>query len=300
MDTDVEPSRGHTLAIDEAATRLADFFLRHPRVTVLTGAGCSTASGIPDYRGDDGRWKHKEPMRYAQFVGQLRNRQRYWAQSFSGWQRFSRAKPNFAHDAIAELERRGRITCLVTQNVDTLHQRAGSRRVIDLHGVLERVRCLQCDRVVRRDRFQEQLRGANPSWVAAIRGHAPDGDANITRDDFAMFVVPDCADCGGILKPDVVFFGESVPKSRVTAAYQEVSEGDALLVIGSSLMVYSGHRFAVAASKAGKPIAILNRGVTRADDLATHRWTADCAEILPRTNELLRRFRNRSPDAVPQ
>ncbi|MEM7436108.1 MAG: NAD-dependent protein deacetylase [Myxococcota bacterium] len=288
MDTGAERFSTPASPIEESARRLADFLLRHPRLTVLTGAGCSTSSGIPDYRGEDGKWKHKEPMRYAQFTGDLRNRQRYWAQSFSGWRRISRAEPNPAHFAIAELERRGHLACLITQNVDTLHQRAGSRQVIDLHGVLERVRCLQCDRVIRRDRFQEQLRRANPSWVAAVRSHAPDGDVRITRSDFSAFVVPDCVECSGILKPDVVFFGESVPKARVNAAYRHVDESDALLIVGSSLMVYSGYRFAVAAGKAGKPIAIINRGKSRADDLATYRVSADCAEILPRTNELLR------------
>ncbi len=271
----------------ESAQRLADFIAQHPRTTILTGAGCSTASGIPDYRDDDGKWKHREPMRYAQFVRELGNRQRYWAQSFSGWQRISRATPNAAHRALSALENRGHVSCLVTQNVDGLHQRAGSRQVIDLHGVLHRVRCLGCGQIVPREAFQQQLQDANRGWRADVRGHAPDGDTKLSRQDFESFVVPDCARCGGVLKPDVVFFGESVPKDRIDAVHRHVQESDALLVIGSSLMIYSGYRFAVAAHGARKPLVIVNRGTTRADDLATHKLSGDCADILPRAIELM-------------
>lgn len=221
-------------------------------------------------------------MRYAQFVGDLSNRQRYWAQSFSGWARISQARPNSAHRALRALERLGRVACLVTQNVDGLHQKAGTRGVIDLHGVLHRVRCLGCNRTEQRSRLQQRLRVANPGWEAAVRHHAPDGDAKLSRSDFESFVVPDCAVCGGVLKPDVVFFGESVPKDRVEAVYRHIETSDALMVVGSSLMVYSGYRFAIAARKAGKPIAIVNRGRTRADELATTRISGNCADILPR------------------
>ena len=258
---------------------LADFFGRHRRVTVLTGAGCSTASGIPDYRDDEGRWKHRQPMRLAQFVRDVRNQQRYWAQSFSGWERISAANPNGAHEALAALEEHGNVHTVVTQNVDMLHQRAGSRRVIDLHGVLHRVRCLDCGKTTPRDEFQAQLRDANPAWHASVRSTAPDGDAKLSRDDFESFVVPRCR-CGGVQKPDVVFFGESVPKDRVAKVHRALEESDALLVVGSSLMVYSGYRFAVAASKASSPIAILNRGNTRADHLATLRLRGDCGSVL--------------------
>lgn len=263
-----------------AARQLAEFLDAHPRTTVLTGAGCSTASGIPDYRDDEGRWKQREPMRYAQFVGGGSNRKRYWARSFSGWQRVAAAVPNQAHVALAELERVGRLAHLVTQNVDGLHQKAGSRGVTDLHGVLQRVRCLSCNEVVSRDSFQRELRDANPSWDPEILAHAPDGDARLARGDVESFRVPDCRACGGILKPDVVFFGESVPKRRVETVYRHVETSDALLVVGSSLMVYSGYRFAVAARKATKPMLILNRGRTRADHLATHRLSGDCASVL--------------------
>lgn len=219
-------------------------------------------------------------MRYAQFVGARVNRQRYWAQSFSGWERIARAKPNDAHRALSRLQRNGYVACLVTQNVDGLHQKAGSRQVIDLHGVLHRVRCIDCGCTVRRHDFQQQLRDANPGWRAAVRGHAPDGDARLSRRDFEAFLVPDCSVCGGVLKPDVVFFGESVPKVRVEAVYRSIETSDALLVVGSSLMVYSGYRFAVAAARAGKALAIINRGRTRADDLATHKLAGDCTAIL--------------------
>jgi NAD-dependent SIR2 family protein deacetylase len=274
--TDAAVTLGETA--DEVGA-LTEFLSEHARVTVLTGAGCSTASGIPDYRDDDGQWKHREPMRFAQFVNHDRNQRRYWAQSFSGWERISAATPNEGHTALAELERLERVHTLVTQNVDMLHQRAGSRSVVDLHGVLHRVRCLSCGKATPRDDFQVQLRDANPEWHAAVRRLAPDGDAKLSRDDFETFVVPRCR-CGGTLKPDVVFFGESVPKARVNAAHRAIEESGALLVVGSSLMVYSGYRFALAASKSGKPIAILNRGRTRADHLATLRLRGDCSELL--------------------
>lgn len=267
-------------SLDEVGA-LAEFLERHARVTVLTGAGCSTASGIPDYRDDDGRWKHREPMRFAQFVRNARNQQRYWAQSFSGWERIAAATPNRGHAALAQLERLGRIAALVTQNVDMLHQRAGTKRVIDLHGVLHRVRCLSCGQATPRDDFQVQLRDANPEWHAAVRRLAPDGDAKLSRDDFESFVVPRCR-CGGAVKPDVVFFGESVPRARVASVHRALDESNALVVVGSSLMVYSGYRFALAASKANKPIAILNRGRTRADHLAAIRLRGECANLLDR------------------
>jgi NAD-dependent SIR2 family protein deacetylase len=273
-----EPAAALAPPADEADA-LSSFFRRYEKVTVLTGAGCSTASGIPDYRDDEGRWKHREPMRFAQFVREPRNRQRYWAQSFSGWERISDALPNPAHLALAALEQRGHVHTLVTQNVDMLHQRAGSRRVIDLHGVLHRVRCLTCGQSMARNDFQTQLRDANPDWTAAVHRLAPDGDAKLSRSDFEAFVVPSCR-CGGALKPDVVFFGESVPKARVAAVHRALAESDALLVVGSSLMVYSGYRFALAASKRATPLGILNRGTTRADHLAGMRLRGHCAELL--------------------
>jgi NAD-dependent SIR2 family protein deacetylase len=259
---------------------LVDFLREHSRLTVLTGAGCSTESGIPEYRDDDGNWMHQQPMQFAEFVGHASKRQRYWAQSYAGWRRISNAVPNAAHRALADLERSGIVSCVITQNVDSLHQAAGSRNVIDLHGALHRVRCLDCDATDSRYAFQLRLRECNPDWEAAVTAISPDGDARLSVADFRNFEVPGCAGCGGTVKPHVVFFGEPVPASRVSEAGRYLEESDALLVVGSSLMVFSGYRFARIASAAGMPIAIVNRGITRADDLATHRFTANCAELL--------------------
>lgn len=265
---------------DPALASLLAFLATHERIAVLSGAGCSTASGIPDYRDDNGQWKHRQPVQYAEFVANEDTRQRYWAQSFAGWRRIESAKPNAAHLALAKLEAARRITCLITQNVDNLHRLAGSRNVIDLHGVLRKVRCLHCGAINSRDALQLRLQELNPDWRATISVAAPDGDARLTTTEFQNFTVPDCDDCGGILKPDVVFFGEHVPARRVSSATEHVERADALLVVGSSLMVFSGYRFARMASNAGKPIAILNRGATRADSLATHKVTGDCCRLL--------------------
>lgn len=254
---------------------------------MLTGAGCSTASGIPEYRDDEGNWKHRQPMQFAEFVAHASARQRYWAQSFAGWERISNAKPNAAHNALAELEQRGIVSSVITQNVDSLHRAAGSKNIIDLHGALRRVRCLDCDRTDSRRTFQSRLRDCNPEWNALICAISPDGDAALSVEDFESFQVPTCAHCGGVVKPHVVFFGESVPALRVSRANEYLERSNALLVVGSSLMVFSGYRFARNASDAGKPIAIVNRGSTRADHLATHKLTADCTELLSAAAALL-------------
>jgi len=258
---------------------LADFVSRHSRLFVLTGAGCSTDSGIPDYRDADGAWKRAGPMTFQTFIGDARARQRYWARSLVGWPRFRRARPNGAHAALARLEAEGRIELLVTQNVDRLHQAAGQRRVVDLHGRLDVVRCMSCARTLPRDLLQQELLERNPEFANLSADYAPDGDADLENVDFSAFDVPSCS-CGGILKPDVVFFGESVPRERVTTAMQALARADAMLVIGSSLMVFSGFRFARAAAEAGKPIAALNLGRTRADDLLTLKVSAPCAQTL--------------------
>lgn len=263
-----------------AAAELREFFARHERIAVLTGAGCSTGSGIPDYRDESGNWKHRQPMHFAEFTATAAARQRYWARSFAGWRRIAGARPNAAHTALARLEEHGRVTAVITQNVDGLHRRAGSNDVIDLHGVLDRVRCLDCAAVTRRDALQRRLEALNTSWRAAPAALAPDGDARLADADVLEFVIADCEDCGGILKPDVVFFGESVPAQRVAAASERVLGAEALLVVGSSLMVLSGFRFARLASEAGLPVAVLNRGVTRADSFASHKLAGDCGELL--------------------
>jgi len=278
------------------ATALADFLTDHARVTVLTGAGLSTRSGIPDYRDRDGNWKHTKPMQFAEFRGTLAGRQRYWARSFIGWQRMSGALPNAAHRALADLEAHGHIDLVVTQNVDGLHSRAGSRQVIDLHGRLDRVVCIDCGWRQERPAWQARLEVANPDWNRTVVAFKPDGDAVLADDDTSRFHVPDCPACGGIVKPDVVFFGENVPKERVEAGYAAIDRSDAMLVIGSSLMVYSGLRFPRRAHELGKPVAILNRGRTRADDLAALRLDDDCTRLLVETLAVLGHERQPGPE----
>lgn len=262
-----------------ANTALAEFIATHSRLFVLTGAGCSTDSGIPDYRDTKGQWKRAQPVTFQAFTGDHAVRQRYWARSLAGWRRFGQAKPNAAHRALATLESRGKFTLLLTQNVDRLHQAAGSVNVIDLHGRLDRVRCLACELRLSREVFQEDLLRLNPEWAAVDAVDAPDGDADL-EGDFSHFVVPPCPRCSGMLKPDVVFFGEGVPRERVDAGMQALHEADAMLVVGSSLMVYSGYRFARAAATAGKPIAAINLGHTRADDLLSLKIEQPCAQAL--------------------
>jgi NAD-dependent SIR2 family protein deacetylase len=259
---------------------LREFIQRHPRLAVLTGAGVSTSSGIPDYRDEQGEWKRARPVEFRPFVTRSEVRQRYWARSTVGWPIISRAQPNAAHRALARLERLGFVSSLITQNVDGLHDAAGSRNVIDLHGRIDIVRCMQCGHSMQRADVQRQLLADNPGW-ADIEGHvAPDGDVDIGNRDFSRFLVPGCPACGGILKPDVVFFGETVPRERVTRAFDGVAQADALLVVGSSLMVYSGFRFAEAAAAAGKPIAAVNLGRTRADHLFALKINEPCGEVL--------------------
>jgi NAD-dependent SIR2 family protein deacetylase len=261
------------------AQALAGFLTSVDRVTVVSGAGVSTGSGIPDYRDRDGNWKHTRPMQYSEFVGSEHARRRYWARSFVGWSRISEARPNRAHTALAVMESTGKVETLITQNVDGLHSRAGSRNVIDLHGRLSSVRCLSCRKDAPREDWQRQLADANPGWQARADFFAPDGDAGLANGDIHGFSVPACT-CGGIMKPDVVFFGETVPRERVDAAIEATDRADALLVVGSSLMVFSGYRFAKRAAETGKPVGILNRGRTRADDLAALKIDADCEEVL--------------------
>jgi NAD-dependent SIR2 family protein deacetylase len=250
------------------------------RIVALTGAGCSTESGIPDYRDDTGAWKRKPPIFYADFVGRDDARRRYWARSLVGWPGFAAARPGAAHAALARLEAIGRVHHVVTQNVDRLHQRAGSMRVTDLHGRLDEVACLSCRAVEEREAYQTRLREANPSFAAPAATLAPDGDADLEHADFATFRVPECRTCGGVVKPSVVFFGEVVPAPRVREAYERVAEADLLLVAGTSLEIFSGRRFVTDAAARGTPIAIVNRGTTRADELATVRVTGSVGLIL--------------------
>ena len=261
-------------------SRLEDFIAAHRRLFVLTGAGCSTGSGIPDYRDEQGAWKRTPPVTYQAFVGDGLIRRRYWARSLVGWPRIAQAQPNAAHRALAALEAQGRCSQLLTQNVDGLHQAAGSRAVIDLHGRLDAVVCLGCGASSSRADVQRRLAEANPAWAGLAAGAAPDGDADLEDRDFATFQVPACDACGGMLKPDVVFFGENVPRARVDAAMAGLAQADGMLVVGSSLMVYSGLRFVHAAVRAQIPVAAVNLGRTRADDLLRFRMAAPCGDAL--------------------
>ena len=259
---------------------IADFIDRHQRLFILTGAGCSVNSGIPDYRDADGAWKRSPPVTYQAFMSQEATRRRYWARSLIGWRRISRARPNGAHRALARLEAIGKSEILLTQNVDRLHQAAGSAAVIDLHGRLDHVRCMGCGRVTPRDELQEELSRLNPEWLARDAADAPDGDADLDGVDFSTFAVPSCPHCRGVLKPDVVFFGENVPRDRVEATARHLERADAILIVGSSLMVYSGFRFVEMAARAGKPMAAINLGRTRADHLLALKVEASCDAAL--------------------
>ena len=252
----------------------------HERVLVLTGAGCSTGSGIPDYRDRSRAWKRPPPMHIPEFLASEDARKRYWARSMVGWKTFSVAKPNAIHHGLAALEQARWISCLVTQNVDGLHQRAGSVRVIDLHGRLHDVVCLDCRQKTLRSEVQEQLEALNPDWHYAHTTIAPDGDVDLEGADYAQFELAHCKLCGGRLKPDVVFFGENVPRTRVETAMSELEQADALVVIGSSLSVFSGYRFVRAALKSGQPVYIVNDGETRADDDATLKISADARQVV--------------------
>jgi len=256
-----------TRVSDLAALR--GFVDRHPRLFVLTGAGVSTDSGIPDYRDTEGEWKRSPPMTLQTFMGGELARARYWARSMVGWRRFGQVQPNASHRALARLESRGHVSLLVTQNVDGLHEAAGSREVVDLHGRLDQVRCMACDWRGGRHAWQEALLAGNPGWTLLDAADAPDGDADLDGEDFSQFRVPPCPRCGGVVKPDVVFFGETVPRERVDRANAGLMGADAVLVVGSSLMVYSGYRFVTAAARNGMPIAAVNLGRTRADNILT-------------------------------
>lgn len=249
------------------------------RVAVLTGAGLSTDSGIPDYRGPSS--PPRNPMTYQQFVGDPVFRQRYWARNHVGWRRMDAARPNPGHRALARLERAGVVSGLITQNVDLLHTKAGSRRVIDLHGTYARVRCLSCSSLISRMRLADRLEAANPGFAESVTDGlevAPDADAVVT--DTAHFRMVDCEHCGGMLKPDIVYFGENVPKDRVREAYDLVEDAEVLLTAGSSLTVMSGLRFVRHAVKTSRPVVIVNRGHTRGDPLATLTVDEGCSELL--------------------
>ena len=251
------------------------------RLAVLTGAGLSTDSGIPDYRGPDS--PPSNPMTIRQFTSDPVFRQRYWARNHVGWRHMDDTLPNAGHRALAALERAGVVTGVITQNVDLLHTKAGSENVVNLHGTYAQVVCLGCGFTLTRAQLADDLEALNPGFVEraeAVGGIAVAPDADAMVEETASFRYVDCPRCGGMLKPDIVYFGESVPKDRVAQAYSLVDDADALLVAGSSLTVFSGLRFVRHAAAAGKPVAIINRGTTRGDEFATVKLDAGCSELL--------------------
>lgn len=269
------------------AESLAAFLVHHPRALVLTGAGLSTASGIPDYRDRDGVRRGRLPIQGPEFRRDPAIQRRYWARSMVGWPVLAQAAPNAGHRALSALEAQGRIGPLLTQNVDGLHQQAGSRSVLELHGNIHHVRCLSCAARYPRELVQVQLDTLNPALSQAIATPLPDGDAALDPDAITDFTLPVCMHCGGVLMPDVVFFGDNVPPERSAEAVALMEAADALLVVGSSLMVFSGYRFCRMAQAAGKPVAALNLGKTRADDMLTLKIEASSEQVLPLMARLL-------------
>lgn len=261
--------------------------LRYMRVVVLTGAGCSTESGIPDYRGEETRRRARNPITFQEFVRDPQSRQRYWARSAVGWPKLRQARPNPAHDAIARLEADGPCIGVITQNVDRLHHEAGSREVVELHGALAEVRCLGCGEREGRQQLQGRLHALNPGFEQTADELAPDGDAVVDPESIASFTVPVCLQCGGELKPDVVFFGENVPADVVDRAWDLIDRAEALLVVGSSLAVYSGFRFVKRAAERRLPVAIVNRGPTRGDEFAWVKVDGQAGTVLPAAADIL-------------
>ena len=249
-------------------------------VMVLSGAGLSTESGIPDYRGPTGALRRSLPMTYQTFTRDRLARRRYWARSQLGWRLVARAEPNHGHRAVAALQLRGLLSGVVTQNVDGLHQAGGATDVVELHGSLDRVVCLSCFRRTPRDELDDRLRAANRSWEAVAAAVNPDGDVTLADEVVDAFQVVDCLTCGGLLKPDVVFFGENVPPAKVAHCYDLVERSTALLVLGSSLSVMSGLRFVKRAASLGRPVAIVNEGWTRGDEHASLRLSAPLGRTL--------------------
>ena len=278
-----KPSASH----GEADDQLAQFLQRHPDVLLLTGAGISTASGIPDYRDSDGVRRGNAPVQGPDFRRQPAVQRRYWARSMVGYPTLSRAQANPGHLAIAQLARQGKVGSLVTQNVDGLHQQAGSTGVTELHGSIHAVVCLDCHAHYARRTVQDMLEYDNPQMVGATATPAPDGDALLEPTQLASFVVPRCLHCGGTLKPDVVFFGDGVPAACAAEAAQKMQDASALLVIGSSVMVYSSFRLCRMAAESGKPVAAINLGKTRADDLLAFKLDTPAQDILPLVAALL-------------
>lgn len=266
----------------DPAVRQLRALLDQGNVVVLSGAGLSTESGIPDYRGPSGALRRHPPMNYHAFVTDSAARQRYWARSYLGWPQIARARPNAGHRAVAALQDVGALSGVITQNVDGLHQAAGTRDVLELHGGLDRTVCLSCGDRASRDGLHERLRAANPGFGAAVDEVNPDGDVEMSGAELVGFRMVDCLECGsGPLKPDVVFFGENVPRVRVDRCYELVEGAGAVLVLGSSLTVLSGFRFVRHAARCEIPVAIVNQGATRGDPLAALCIDAALGDVLP-------------------
>lgn len=276
------PATDESQGLSDAVQALRGLLPAGRRWLVLTGAGCSTGSGIPDYRDEAGHWKRPQPVTLQAFMGSHATRQRYWARSLLGWPVMAHARPGPAHEALARLQQHGWVAGLVTQNVDGLHAAAGSRGVIDLHGRLAAVCCMQCGAGMERAALQSELLRRNPAWAGLSAEAAPDGDADLEGRDFSAFDVPACPHCGGVLKPDVVFYGEGVPRERVEAVREALTHAHGLLVVGSSLMVYSGLRFVHEAVAQGKPVAAINRGHMRGQELLALKVEQDCGALLQR------------------
>ena len=263
---------------------LVRFVQQHPRLLVVTGAGCSQASGIPTYRDTEGEWQRSTPIQHNDFIGKLSVRKRYWARSYSGWPSIRNAVPNDAHTCLSKLETMGSIDTLVTQNVDGLHQAAGQKKVVNLHGRLSEVVCMECGELSDREELQSRFNFYNSNLTVGFESLQPDGDAsldhNVESEITSSLVIPDCESCKGMLKPNVVFFGGTVPRKTVEGIYNAMDNVNALLVVGSSLMVYSGYRFCKRAKALGLPIAAINQGKTRADDLLNLKVDDDCVSVL--------------------
>lgn len=276
---------------DDQVGRLADLLRRHT-VCLLTGAGCSTESGIPDYRGEGTPGRARTSIQFRQFLTDERARQRYWARSMLGWPRLRAAEPGGVHHAARQLEVAGVVTGIITQNVDRLHMRAGSKSAVELHGALEEVVCLDCGALEHRDDLQARLGAVNPGFVAEVAQLAPDGDVDLIESEtgrraLEQFRVPSCRRCLGIIKPNVVFFGEGVPRATVDAAFAHYERADALLVAGTSLAVYSGFRLVRKARQDKKPVFVVNIGATRADEVAQIKVVGVVGQVFTRLVELI-------------
>ncbi len=283
----LQPPCERLIALLESLQRFVE---THERLVVITGAGVSTSSGIGDYRDAQGQWKRAPPIQHDAFVKSAAVRKRYWARSFHGWRSFVKAQPNAAHHALATPVLQSRISGLITQNVDRLHQAAGQNNVVDLHGRLDRVICMSCERYTARADLQDRLALENAWLDSAVFTPAPDGDADllISPEVISKVCVPACQTCGGFLKPDVVFYGDSVPRPVVDAAHAMVDAGDGVLIVGTSLMVFSSFRFCRRAHQRGIPMVAINDGKTRADDLLSEKIAARCEAILPALAAALR------------